>query len=119
MTLPHKPNVTKITIGLHQHLSVLSCIWLPCLLLLILSIIINALSNIDYGVTFMFLYLLKSRSIATFHQINAIWDSIVRLFYSNVAWAAANRARFGEQLTYCPLQPPHPTISIWSINELL
>ena len=45
-------------------------------------------------------FLLKSKLNAIFHQINAIWDSIVRLFYSNVAWAAANRARFGEQLTY-------------------
>ena len=50
--------------------------------------------------TFVFLFLLKSKLNAIFHQINAIWDSIVRLFYSNVAWAAANRARFGEQLTY-------------------
>ena len=44
-------------------------------------------------------FLLKGKLKAIFHQINAIWDSIVRLFYS-VAWAAANRARFGEQLTY-------------------
>ena len=48
----------------------------------------------------MFLFLLKSKLTAIFRQINAIWHSIFGLLYSNVVWVAANRARFGEQLTY-------------------
>ena len=50
--------------------------------------------------TLVFLFLLKSKLTAIFRQINAIWHSIFGLLYSNVVWVAANRARFGEQLTY-------------------